>query len=280
MRIVAMFFVILGVALAGGAIYFGNEYLNSQASMATQAPAIETVNVVAAAERLNFGDEISSASAYSKLKFVTWPKDVVPPGAFTTNEALLGESGDQTRTVLRTIEPGELILQSKVSGFGESVRLATQVAAGKRAFTLPIDAVSGVAGLIAPGDRVDILLTRTIEREMKTSVVLQNILVIAIDQTANTENARARLGATATVEVDPTEAQKLTLAQQVGRLTLTLRGVNESVAAPADPVGVSDLPDQPEQVEAPVPEAAPAPVAPTTVKVRKGGGPVQEVVVD
>ena len=276
MRIVAVLFVILGVALAGGAIYFGQQYMDRQAAMVNQDTGPETVMVVAAAVPLKFGDRISSQTAYGKLKFVEWPKSAVPPGAFTSNEELLGESGNQERTVLRAIEPGEPVLKTKVTGFGESVRMATQVAEGKRAFTIPIDAVSGVAGLIAPGDRVDILLTRSIDRNLTTSVILQNIKVIAKDQSANSENARARVSATATVEVDPTEAQKLALAQQVGRLSLTLRGVNEAIAAPAGPVGVSDLPDQPEEVERPEPVQV---QATPTVKVRKGGQ-VEEVQID
>lgn len=276
MRIVAVLFVILGVALAGGAIYFGQQYMDRQAAMVNQDTGPETVMVVAAAVPLKYGDRISSDTAYRTLQFVEWPKKAVPPGAFTSNEDLLGDAGDQTRTVLRAIEPGEPVLKSKVTGFGESVRMATQVAEGKRAFTIPIDAVSGVAGLIAPGDRVDILLTRSIDRNLTTSVILQNIKVIAKDQSANSENSRARVSATATVEVDPTEAQKLALAQQVGRLSLTLRGVNEAIAAPAGPVGVSDLPDQPEETAKPEPE--PVKVIPT-VKVRKGGQ-VQEVQID
>lgn len=276
MRIVAVLFVILGVALAGGAIYFGQQYMDRQAAMVNQDTGPETVMVVAAAVPLKYGDRISSDTAYRTLQFVEWPKKAVPPGAFTSNEDLLGDAGDQTRTVLRAIEPGEPVLKSKVTGFGESVRMATQVAEGKRAFTIPIDAVSGVAGLIAPGDRVDILLTRSIDRNLTTSVILQNIKVIAKDQSANSENSRARVSATATVEVDPTEAQKLALAQQVGRLSLTLRGVNEAIAAPAGPVGVSDLPDQPEEAAKPEPE--PVKVIPT-VKVRKGGQ-VQEVQID
>ena len=276
MRIVAVLFVILGVALAGGAVYFGQQYIERQAAMANQDTGPETVMVIAAAVPLKYGDKISNQTAYQTLRFVEWPKSAVPPGAFTSNEELLGENGESERTVLRAIEPGEPVLKNKVSGFGERVRVATQVAEGKRAFTIPIDAVSGVAGLIAPGDRVDILLTRSIDRNLTTSVILQNILVIATDQVANTESTRARVAATATVEVDPTEAQKLALSQQVGRLTLTLRGMNEAIAAPAGPVGIEDLPDQPEAVAQP--EIEPVKVAPT-VKVRKAGQ-VEEVQID
>ena len=280
MRIVAVFFVILGVALAGGALHFGQIYLDQQrALMSTQGPALETVQVIAAAKPLKYGDRINANTAYKTLEYVEWPKKALPDGALTTEEELFGTDGKQTRTVLRSIEPGELILKSKVSGFGENVRVATRVAEGKRAFTIPINAVSGVAGLIAPGDRVDILLTRTIERELKTSVILQNILVIATDQQSNTETNRTRLASTATVEVDPKEAQKLALAQQVGRLTLTLRGMGEPIQESVSAVGVGDLPDQPEQVEA-TPQAEPEPEPVTsTVRVRKGGK-VEEIRVD
>ena len=271
MRIVAVFFVILGVALAGGAYHFGQLYLDQQkALMSNKGPGPEMVNVIAAAVTLNYGDRISNKTTYKTLRFVAWPKADVPKGAFFSEEELLGADQDEIRTVLRTIEPGELVLKSKVTGFGETVRVATQVAEGKRAFTIPINAVSGVAGLIAPGDRVDILLTRTIDRELKTSVILQNILVIATDQLSNTESSRTRLASTATVEVDPKEAQKLALSQQVGRLTLTLRGMNEAVQENVEAVGVGDLPDQPEQVEVVQPEPEPVQVTPT-VRVRKGG---------
>ena len=222
---------------------------------------------------LAYGDQISIGVADEILTWVDWPKDAVPAGAFTKSEELLGPGNSETRTVLRTIEPGELVLKSKVTGFGESARVATQVADGKRAFSIPIDAVSGVAGLVAPGDRVDILLTRSINRQLSSSIILQNILVIATDQTSNQDSSTPRLATTATVEVNPTEAQKLALAQQVGKLSLSLRGMGELAGqSETAPVGMSDLPNQPEVVEKP--EAVQR-----TIRVRKGAE-VKEVVVD
>ena len=99
----------------------------------------------------------------------------------------LAKAGAKCALFLRTIEPGELILQSKVTGFGGSSRMATRVAEGKRALTIPINAISGVAGHVQPGDRVDVLNTRPINGQLTTSVILQNILVIATDQRSNTE---------------------------------------------------------------------------------------------
>ncbi len=270
MRIVALIFLVFGVALAGGAAFFASEYFaRLEANMAQQDPGPQTVQIIAAKTKLNYGDKINIATADDTLSWINWPKESVPEGAFTRAEDLYGAGNEEERTILRGIEPGELILTSKVSGFGEDVRVAAQVASGKRAFTIPIDAVRGVAGLIAPGDRVDILLTRTIERQPTTSVILQDVLVIATDQRSNKENTRARLAKTATVEIDPKQASKLTLAQSVGKLTLTLRGMNEAINEDVKPVSLEDLPAQPKKPKA-APKPAPAPKA-TTVRVRRAG---------
>jgi pilus assembly protein CpaB len=267
MRIVAILVLCLGVALAGAATYLLREFYAAQAMMAAQPAGPETVRVLAAKKALQYGDRLDLAMAEERLRWVTWPKDAVPEGAFTTGEELLGAERKETRTVLRTIESGELVLKSKVTGFGENVRVATQVTEGKRAFTIPINAVSGVAGLVAPGDRVDILLTRTIDRQLVTSIFLQNVLVIATDQMANAESSSARVARTATVEVEPTDASKLALAQQVGKLSLSLRGMHEAIEAPVEPVSIEDLPDQPAVIPEPIP--AP-PLPPNMVTVRKG----------
>lgn len=269
MKFVAIMVLAVGLLLAGGAAYFAKDYYTHyQAMLASQVPAPPaTVKVLAASKPLEYGDRLNLEVAAKSLQWVTWPKNAVPEGAFTSAEDLLGPDKKQTRTVLRTIEPGELVLKSKVTGFGEGIRVAMKVAEGMRAFTIPIDAVSGVAGLITPGDHVDILLTRNIQGELVTSAVLQNISVIATDQDSSADGERARVARTATVEVTPTDASKLALAQQVGKLSLSLRGVNEGVSQVITPVSIEDLPAQPEAVQ---PTPVKAPEAPTTIRVRKG----------
>lgn len=233
--------------------------------MARADPGPQTVRVAGVRARLQYGDELHIKNADELLRWVDWPKDSVPQGVFFRVEDLFGPANKQVRTVIRTIEPGELLLKTKISGFGEEVSVAAQVASGMRAFTIPIDAVRGVAGFVSAGDHVDILLTRTINREPTTSVILQDVLVIATDQRTDKENNRARLAKTATVEVDPSQAAKLTLAQSVGKLTLTLRGMDEAESTEVAPVRLQDLPAQPVPVR-------PRPVKrATTVRVRKGG---------
>lgn len=272
MRIFALLFVILGVAVAGGAYYMLQQHLEQQRAMsARQDPGIEVVRIIVASKRLEYGHRITSASTPGTLSWVDWPKSALPKGAFTDVEDLMGPDGTPPRIVLRTVEAGEPLLASKISGFGGSARVATRVSEGMRAFAIPINAISGVAGLVNPGDRVDILLIRKIRGQQTATVILKSILVIAVDQSSNTERDRNRVGSTATVEVSPTQAQQLAVAQTVGRLTLTLRGIEspdgaEAQAEQIDPTSVRDLPDQPEAAP-----AAQAPEGPTQVRVRKGG---------
>jgi len=234
------------VGLAGGALLFASKYFDAyEASLAAQNKAPDTVELIVAKAQINYGDRLGAEN----LKWVTWPAGSVPDGGFTTREALLGENGDQKRIALRTIEANEPILENKITGFGEAPRMAMQLANGKRAVTIKIDAVTGVGGFIATGDHVDVLLTRQVEEQLATSVILQDIPVIAIDQSSNSEAMSPRVGRTVTVEVDSTQAQKLALAQQIGTLSLLLRGMTENDDQETyKPVTTQDLVDLDQEV--------------------------------
>jgi pilus assembly protein CpaB len=238
MRIIAILVLVFGVALAGGALFYASEYFKDlKASMVQQGP--KTVRVLVAKQALQYGTKIEPKN----LRWVEWPKSAVPPGAFTSVEELLGKKGGEKRIVLRAIDPGEPLLEGKLTKLGESPRMSMNLGAGRRAVSISIDAISGVSGFVAAGDRVDILLTRTQQDQLTSSVILQDITVIAVDQRSNSEAASPRVGRTVTVEVDTVQAQKLALAQQVGRLSLTLRGLGESVDEIMKPVTARELSD-------------------------------------
>jgi pilus assembly protein CpaB len=263
MRIIAVLVLVFGVALAGGALFFATEYFKEiKASMAQQGP--DTVRVLVAKQALNYGATIQPGN----LRWVEWPKSAVPPGAFTSVEDLLGKKGAEKRIVLRAIDPGEPLLESKITKLGESPRMAMNLGAGMRAVSISIDAISGVSGFVAAGDRVDILLTRTQQDQLTSSVILQDITVIAVDQRSNAEGASPRLGRTVTVEVDTNQAQKLALAQQVGRLSLTLRGIGETDDGILKPVTAAELSDF----------AAPEKEEEFKVRVRRGGSVTNETI--
>ena len=255
MRIIAVLVLVFGIALAGGALFFASEYFKGiKASMAQQGP--ETVRVLVAKTSLQYGATIRPEN----LQWVEWPKAAVPPGAFISAEALLGPKGDEQRVVLRTIDPGEPILEGKITKFGESPRMSMNLGAGKRAVSLRINAVSGVSGFVAAGDRVDILLIRQLQGQLVSTVILQDITVIAVDQRSNSEAAGPRVGSTVTVEVDTVQAQKLALAQQVGDLSLTLRGIGETTSEDMKPITAGDLSGI----------VAPEVIPDRTVRVRRG----------
>ena len=117
-----------------------------------------------------------------------------------------------------------------------------------RAVAVRINDVAGVAGFVLPGDRVDVLVTRKPlldgeigEVEPVTDILLQNIGVLAIDQSPSDKKADPAVGKTATLSVDQQGAQKLALAGQVGTLSLALRNANNQDDFAASTVGTRDL---------------------------------------
>ena len=100
-----------------------------------------------------------------------------------------------------------------------------------RAAAVRINDVSGVAGFVQPNDSVDVLITRQLpdaaRNAQQTDVLLQNVRVIAIDQQAKNADGTPKVAKTATLEVNPLDAQKLALAQEVGSLSLVLRKPGE-----------------------------------------------------
>ena len=249
----------IGVMLAAAAVIVVNHKLQDQAAPAPAAAALPTTTVLVAATEVPYASRIEAAH----IRPVQWPAESVPPGSFRAAEELLGD-GSQTRVALRAIAAGEPLLQSKISGFGGRATMSAVVDENNRAFTIQVNEVSGVAGFLLPGDRVDILMTRTPENERDpvTYTILQNIVVRGIDQSADEGRNQPKVVRAVTVEVSPTDAQKLALAQTVGTLSLALRSVATTGEAPTRMVSVADL----------ISERREEGVAGPTVRVRSRGG--------
>ena len=234
MRIIALIILIFGVAIAGGAVFLASEKyakieeeLLARAALAKTEPAepqIKTKPVVIAATTMRYGLTLTPDA----VRVVEFPEETVPENAFTSLEELFGAEGrEEQRIVLRAIDPNEPILKTKVTGFGERATISAQLQPGMRAFTLRIDTVTGVAGFLLPNDRVDIFLTRGDRNGLTSNIIMQNVKIIAVDQFSDKDSNQARVARTATVEVSAENAQKLALAQQVGRISLSLRQIDE-----------------------------------------------------
>jgi len=238
--------VMIGFAALFGllAVYFAQTWLNSQAemrlrSLEAQKRPIETQTIVVASKPLRFGTELSSMA----LRELPWPQDAVPAGAFTSIADLLNSNG--RRVVLTPIEANEPILATKITGPGQRATLSAALQDGMKAITIRVNDVEGVAGFVLPGDRVDVALTRQKDsggqNRSSTDVVLQNVRVLAIDQTADERNEKPSVAKAVTLEVDTSSAQKLALAASVGTLSLMLRKAGEATAEPTRVITLSDL---------------------------------------
>jgi len=255
MRVVAVLFLLFGVALAGGAIYYAQEHFTMLAQN-EQADGPKVAKVLTAKVRLDYGDVIDKEAGNEKLIWRDWPADSIPYGAFTDGKDFLGADFAQTRTVIKTIEPGLPILRSMVSEFGEGVGL--RVAPGMRAVTIPINAVTGGGGHISPGDHVDIEWTRRAEGTLKSAILLWNVKVIAVDLSSDPQRKGPRLATTVTVEVTPDDARRLRLALGAGTLSLFLRGDDAGPIKPAEMQETLDLSDLPgAALPEPEPQALP-----------------------
>ncbi len=227
--------VVLAVAILLGllAVIGVNFFLSDNDGPAQSADNAGTTTVVVASTPLFFGAKIGPA----QLKEVAWPADAVPPGAFTKiTDVSAGEA--EGRVALRPIEMNEPVLASKVSGKGGRLSMSGLIAEDKRAATVRVNDVIGVGGFLLPGDRVDVLVTR--ERptggdddERMTDVLMQNVRVVGVDTDANEAKDKPEVVKSVTLEVTQEQAMKLTLAQQVGSITLALRNLsNEAPEVP------------------------------------------------
>ncbi len=233
--------VMIGFAVVFGvlAVFIAQVWLNNQANknahtMETQKP-MATQTLVVAAKPLRFGTELNAAM----LREQPWPSQSVPAGAFTKIKDIL--SGGR-RVVLSAIEANEPVLALKITGPGQRATLSALVKRGMKAVTIRVNDVDGVGGFVQPGDHVDIVLTRQIDKgSATTDVVLQNTKVLAIDQTADERDSKAKVAKSVTLEVTTINAQKLWLASSVGSLSLLLRKAGDTSEFKTRMITLKDL---------------------------------------
>jgi pilus assembly protein CpaB len=222
------------------AVFVAQAWLNNQADMRAKNFAAnkkqDTMQtIVVAKQPLRFGTELTG----SMMQEVPWPARSMPEGAFEKISDVL--SGGK-RVVLTAIEPNEPVLAVKITGSGQRATLSALVKPGMKAVTIRVNDVEGVGGFVRPGDRVDVVLTRQIDKgQATTQVVLQNTRVLAVDQTADDRAAKAAVAKSVTLEVDTVEAQKVWLASSVGSLSLLLRKAGDTADVKTRKITLKDL---------------------------------------
>ncbi|MBL3701908.1 Flp pilus assembly protein CpaB [Sulfitobacter sp. BDSS02] len=236
MRAVFGLVLIVGVALAGGAVMMAKNYITAyQNELARERsqrqPAVPTVEVIVADRPLRYGESLTRES----VRAVTWPQNAVPKGTFVSMDTLFPSEESDMRVVLRAMEKDEAIMKVKVTEPGQDAGLTSQLERGMRAFAIKVDVATGVSGFLRPGDRVDVYWTGSLRsaggRGEITRLIQTAVKLIAVDQTASEDINSATIARTVTVSVSPEQVAALAQAQTTGRLSLSLVGADDDTVA-------------------------------------------------
>jgi pilus assembly protein CpaB len=258
----AILFLGLAILLGVLAAFAAQRWLEAQAPPEAGSP-FETASVVVARTDVPIGTALST----TQLATVEWPKRYAPQGSFTNAADVEG------RVLRRAVGAGEPILESVLLPQGSAAGLAPVISESKRAVSVKVDAVIGVAGFVRPGSRIDLLVTldETDETGKPISkVVLQNVPVLAIDQKMEeVKKGEPELVNVVTLEVDPEQAEKLAYGAHEGRLQLALRNPADTELVETSGATAPDLLGERKRAVRPVARGgAPRPVA--SVEVLRG----------
>lgn len=221
--------IAIGTALAARSLFIG-----ASAPKAEAAQEVPTGPKVLVAQRaLPVGTIITADS----ISFQQWPKEMLQDAYFIDGEA------DMTKllgTVVRfPVTAGQPVTQGALVAPGDRGFLAAALGPGMRAVTIPVSFKTGVGGFVFPGDRVDLMLAQTVKGDAAqplkaAETILRNLRVLATDQSTETEivdgKTVVRASRSVTLEVTPRIAEKITVAQTIGTITLSLRSLADNQA--------------------------------------------------
>jgi pilus assembly protein CpaB len=234
----------IGIAAVFGAIsiFAANFWIKSQANARVETtvaiparPEVKFKTIVVAKSPLRFGMKLERTA----LAEIPWAENALPKGAFGTVDELLK---DGERVVLSPIDANEPVLLAELSGPNGRATLSNLLTPGMRAVTIKTDEIAGVGGFVTPGDRVDVVLTRNagdIEEVKKnatgasgsniaTEVVIEAAKVLSVGQAADERATTPKVADSVTLEVTPEGAQKIALARNIGKLSLSLRSARQA----------------------------------------------------
>ncbi len=223
--------ILVAVAITAGTGLVARSWINSTRQpqvAAAPPPEAEKAFVLVAEKDLPTGTFIKE----NLVTWQSWPDDKLHPryvvkGKIEPQE-LVGS------VVRRAITAGEPITTGRIIKPGTRGFLAAVLRPGYRAVSLRVNATSSIAGLVFPGDRVDIILTHSARnadaKQRVSETVLTNVRVLAIDQKTNDQENAPKVGKNATFEVTPKQAEMVSVLSDMGRLSLSLRSLAKDQA--------------------------------------------------
>lgn len=273
MRLVFGLVLIVGLGLAGIAVYMANTYIGAyetalQEERAKTADAVPVKEIYVATRAIAYGETIAAED----VRLTAWPLDVLPEGYFDAERPFAAE-GEARRVALRQIEKNEALMTLKVSEPGGDAGLTSRLSRGQRAFALRVDVATGVSGFLRPGDRVDVYWTGSVRSSDPgmpqgdvTRLIQTGIELIAIDQMANYDSTDTTIARTVTVAATPQQIAALAQAQSTGRLSLSLMSATDDTIAEVVEVDQRALLGIVERQEAPKPQQPEV----CTIRTRRG----------
>lgn len=221
-RTISVFF--LALVLAGGTAWLANRWLELQVQPAS-AKDNPMASVVVATRTIPMGQKIVDMD----IESAGWPVDRVPKNAFTDLADVQGQVAAQA------IYEGEPVLSKKIASHDGGSTLSALITKNKRAVTVRVNDVVGVAGFVLPGNSVDVLATGD-KRGKGAETVLQNVKVLAVDQTTGDKDQPTVVRAV-TLELSPAEAEELVEARTAGQIQLALRNAQDTeiISEPSTP---------------------------------------------
>jgi pilus assembly protein CpaB len=208
--------MIIAFAIVCGLVAAGTVYIYLGRAMAPKPVSTKTVTVVAAKSTIAPRTKLTRDLVYVR----EMPEEAVHPKAVRDADSVVGLIAKYE------ILEGEPIILDRLYGEGERIGLVSSVPGHMRAVTVPVDEVVGVAGFVKPGDKVDIIVTASGVGQTGdvAFTVLEDIEVLAVAQeTEDKSQGKAKVSTSVTLAVKPSEAERLTLAEKIGKLRLALR---------------------------------------------------------
>ncbi len=252
------------LATLGAYSYLQNQKQTLEQNHAAMRP------VVVAKIDLPAGSKLEESLLEARL----FPAALAPEGSFTQPSELAG------RIVKSEIFAGEALLASRLAPPGSSGGVSAVIPPGMRAMTVAVNIVSGVSGFILPHARVDVLATvsATLDKEeSKTSTILENIEVLAVDQTVSPKDDDPITVKSVTLLVNPAQAEKLALASTEGKLQLVLRNTADQQTAVTEGVSLKELINKDERPTTPAAAVRRAAAAPA-VREEPAMAPPKQVI--
>ncbi len=204
----------LSVLFGLGAVFFAKQWMDSKTKPTTEVEVVERLPVVIAAQEILPGTVLEEKHLTTRLLEKSWFSE----SHYSDKQAVVGQ------VVSSKIFPNEIVMQQRLSLPGEGATLAAIIPEDKRAITIRVNDVIGVAGFLLPGNKVDVLNTVSYgKNSANTLTVLKDIKVLAVDQTARTNDNKPVIVRAVTLEVSPKDAEKLLTAKSKGDIQLALR---------------------------------------------------------